>query len=280
MVTAEMTKKAQNREKKVLAFSTEPPAGTAPGAGPGGRPRCARPSQDRGHRFGRQAAGADLQQGPGEDAGHVVQEPVALEVKLQPAFPGHQLQGVQGAHRGLDLGLARGEGAEVALAHQQAGGPAHGFQIQGLRQVQAVAPAEHLGVGGGPEAVDVALAPGPVAGVEARVHLVGGGHGDVLGQVAGEVGPHLLQAQGGGGEEIGHLGLRVNPRVRPAGADHLDLLPGHPAQDLLQLALDGARALGVLLLLALPAQVAAAVVLHHEFQVTHVAFWSRRAFRA
>ena len=222
--------------------------------GRGGGPRRAAPprGEHRVHALGRQAATADLAQGPHDRADHLVEEPVAPDVHVDQVRRGAGARGgrrgrprhVDGEQRARAVSVAVGaarERGEVVRAHEARAGRLHGREVERPRHVPGGLGLERTSRAPEEQPVAVELARGPEPGVEPGGRLVHGDDRHVVGQERVEARLEPLRRDGRARLEARHLPERVDPRIRPARACHPDGRPQQFGEGPLELALDGPR---------------------------------------
>ena len=150
------------------------------------------------------------------------------------------------------------------LADQKFRRAPHGFHVRFPVQHRHILPVEHRLRLADIARVRVELAHGAIARVEAVGRLFHLGHADVVRQIVIEIIADGLRLH-----VRVHVGVcdhrpRMNARVRPACADHVDRRAAHPREHGLELALNG-----LLARLTLPAEIAGAVIAERHLEIFH-----------
>jgi hypothetical protein len=210
----------------------------------------------------RAAPAGDLEHRPDQHAVHLAHERVGLDPELEHVA----VAPPRGRHHvtleAPVVGVGRREGGEVVRAAQRRRACLERPEVDRMRPPERAARLERRRRRPREHAVEVGAADGVVASAEAVRRLVGGDHGDGVGQQG------VDRAQARERPLVGdHLAERVDAGVGPSRHHRRDVLAQDRAQRAAQLTLD--RPLPRLLR---PARERAAVVLQDQFRVrlTHL----------
>ena len=146
---------------------------------------------------------------------------------------------MHGPHGGLDLRAYRLDGGEVVGAHKPAGRRLHDLLVQVLGVKPGPVDEKGVADAGVIDAVGVLLFDAGTDGVEAVVDFRGLDHHNVLRQAGVHRQGEPVAGNGGGGTEVGDIGLRMDARVGTARAGALHRVAHHRCQRFLQGLLHG-----------------------------------------
>ena len=200
----------------------------------------------------------------GHGAHHIVEKTVCAHAQEDQLSPALHVKIIHRADRGLHVRSDGADGSEIMRSDELRGGLLHDGFVQMLGIEPCPVHKERVADAGIINLIGIFLPHAGADGVEAQRDLPRAGHDDVGGQMRVERIGHAVDGDAGLRAEIGHIGARVDPGVRPAAAGHMHRMADDIRRGLLQRLRDGA---GVFL--HLPAVIGRSVIFQKECEIPH-----------